>query len=208
MTLTNFSRRALLAGAVAALAALPLASALAAPFASDRITVRTEGAGPDVILIPGLNSSPRAWDSTVAALAGLPLPPGAHCRIRRAAGRRQQGGNGGGAGRRRNRALHQGVEPQAAGRHRPFDGRHHRHDAGEPPSGRTLAPDGGRHVPLPRHLLRRSRRRRRPRSKRSPTRSLRACAQPRRKHVRNAPTRPSPAWSATRRCAPARSRTR
>ena len=70
MTLTNFSRRALLAGAVAALAALPLASALAAPFASERITVRTEGSGPDVILIPGLNSSPRAWDSTVAALPG------------------------------------------------------------------------------------------------------------------------------------------
>ena len=67
MTLT---RRAFGAAAVALLAAFPLASALAAPFASDRITVRTEGSGPDVILIPGLKSSPRAWESTVAALPG------------------------------------------------------------------------------------------------------------------------------------------
>jgi pimeloyl-ACP methyl ester carboxylesterase len=51
-------------------AALPLANALAAPFASERITVRTEGSGPDVVLIPGLNSSPRAWASTVAAVPG------------------------------------------------------------------------------------------------------------------------------------------
>jgi pimeloyl-ACP methyl ester carboxylesterase len=70
MTETTFSRRAFAAGAVALLAALPLASALAAPFASERITVRTEGSGPDVILIPGLNSSPRAWSSTVEALPG------------------------------------------------------------------------------------------------------------------------------------------
>jgi pimeloyl-ACP methyl ester carboxylesterase len=65
-----FSRRTWLATGVALLAALPLTSVLAAPFASDRITVRTEGAGPDVVLIPGLNSSPRAWASTVAALPG------------------------------------------------------------------------------------------------------------------------------------------
>jgi pimeloyl-ACP methyl ester carboxylesterase len=70
MTNTTFSRRAFTAGAAALLAALPFASALAAPFASDRITVRTEGAGPDVILIPGLNSSPRTWASTVEALPG------------------------------------------------------------------------------------------------------------------------------------------
>jgi pimeloyl-ACP methyl ester carboxylesterase len=66
----TLSRRTLMATAVAVLAALPLASALAAPFASERITVRTEGSGPDVVLIPGLNSSPRAWASTVAALPG------------------------------------------------------------------------------------------------------------------------------------------
>ncbi|MBD8528900.1 MULTISPECIES: alpha/beta fold hydrolase [unclassified Massilia] len=67
---TIFPRRTFTAGALALLAALPLASAFAAPFASERISVRTEGSGPDVILIPGLNSSPRTWASTVAALPG------------------------------------------------------------------------------------------------------------------------------------------
>lgn len=70
MRLTPFSRRSFTVGAAALLAALPLAVALAAPFSSDRIAVRTEGAGPDVILIPGLNSSPRTWASTVDALPG------------------------------------------------------------------------------------------------------------------------------------------
>lgn len=57
--------------AAASLAAiLPLSAAIAAPFASERISVRTEGAGPDVVLIPGLDSSPRAWASTVAAVPG------------------------------------------------------------------------------------------------------------------------------------------
>jgi pimeloyl-ACP methyl ester carboxylesterase len=69
MRRTSLSRRSLLAAAAFA-AFLPLASALAAPFESTRITVRTEGSGPDVVLIPGLNSSPRAWASTVAALPG------------------------------------------------------------------------------------------------------------------------------------------
>jgi pimeloyl-ACP methyl ester carboxylesterase len=44
--------------------------AFAAPFASSRITVRTEGAGPDVVLIPGLNSSPRVWAEMVKAVPG------------------------------------------------------------------------------------------------------------------------------------------
>lgn len=70
MSFTTFSRRTFMAGTAAILAAFPLSYALAAPFASDRITVRTEGTGPDVVLIPGLNSSPRAWSSTVAALPG------------------------------------------------------------------------------------------------------------------------------------------
>ena len=70
MGFTPVSRRSLLTAAVAVAVALPMAGAFAAPFASDRISVRTEGAGPDVILIPGLNSSPRAWASTVAALPG------------------------------------------------------------------------------------------------------------------------------------------
>lgn len=69
MRRTTLPRRSLLAAAAFA-AFLPLSGALAAPFESNRITVRTEGAGPDVVLIPGLNSSPRAWASTVAALPG------------------------------------------------------------------------------------------------------------------------------------------
>lgn len=47
------------------------AQTAARAFASDRIEVTTRGTGPDVILIPGLSSSPgRAWDSTVAAMPG------------------------------------------------------------------------------------------------------------------------------------------
>ncbi|MFC0250413.1 alpha/beta fold hydrolase [Massilia consociata] len=70
MSHTTFSRRAILAAAAALAALLPLHGAFAAPFESGRISVRTEGEGPDVVLIPGLNSSPRAWASTVAALPG------------------------------------------------------------------------------------------------------------------------------------------
>jgi pimeloyl-ACP methyl ester carboxylesterase len=45
--------------------------AAAAPaFASERITVRVEGQGPDVILIPGLSSSPTVWADTVRAHPG------------------------------------------------------------------------------------------------------------------------------------------
>jgi len=66
----SLSRRSILAAAAALAALLPLADALAAPFTSSRITVRTEGTGPDVVLIPGLNSSPRAWATTVAAVPG------------------------------------------------------------------------------------------------------------------------------------------
>lgn len=39
-------------------------------FASNRISVEVRGSGPDVVLIPGLSSSPRVWDSTVAAMPG------------------------------------------------------------------------------------------------------------------------------------------
>jgi pimeloyl-ACP methyl ester carboxylesterase len=66
----TLSRRVWMAGAVAMMAGFTPASTGAAPFASDRISVRTEGSGPDVILVPGLNSSPRVWESTVAALPG------------------------------------------------------------------------------------------------------------------------------------------
>ena len=64
------SRRTWMASTVALLAILPLSGARAAPFESNRITVRTKGSGPDVVLIPGLNSSPRTWASTVAAVPG------------------------------------------------------------------------------------------------------------------------------------------
>ena len=46
-------------------------AAKAAAFTSDRIQVTIVGRGPDVILIPGLSSSPgRAWQSTVEAVPG------------------------------------------------------------------------------------------------------------------------------------------
>ena len=59
-----------------ALLLLPLAAACAttaeAPhaFASDRISVEVKGSGPDVVLIPGLSSSPDVWAGTVAAVPG------------------------------------------------------------------------------------------------------------------------------------------
>jgi pimeloyl-ACP methyl ester carboxylesterase len=53
--------------AVAALFALPVT---AAEFKSDRIVVTVEGSGPDVVLIPGLTSSPRVWMATVQAMPG------------------------------------------------------------------------------------------------------------------------------------------
>ncbi len=66
---------------LAALLLLPLPTACAAAsappdsvampiFHSDRIQVTVVGSGPDVILIPGLSSSPGAWASTVAAVPG------------------------------------------------------------------------------------------------------------------------------------------
>jgi len=60
----------MLAAAASLAVLLPATSAFAAPFASSRISVTTQGSGPDVVLIPGLNSSPRAWTTTVAALPG------------------------------------------------------------------------------------------------------------------------------------------
>lgn len=54
----------------AAVAFGAVAAPAAAEFKSDRITVTSEGTGPDVILIPGLTSSPRIWKPTAAALPG------------------------------------------------------------------------------------------------------------------------------------------
>lgn len=42
----------------------------AANFSSDRIGVTVQGTGPDVVLIPGLNSTPAVWAGTMAALPG------------------------------------------------------------------------------------------------------------------------------------------
>jgi pimeloyl-ACP methyl ester carboxylesterase len=39
-------------------------------FVSDRIAVQVIGSGPDVVLIPGLGSSPRAWAGAIAANPG------------------------------------------------------------------------------------------------------------------------------------------
>jgi pimeloyl-ACP methyl ester carboxylesterase len=39
-------------------------------FASERIGVTVQGQGPDVVLIPGLSSSPEVWQSTVQAVPG------------------------------------------------------------------------------------------------------------------------------------------
>jgi pimeloyl-ACP methyl ester carboxylesterase len=59
-------RHLLLAPVALLLAAAPAA----AEFRSDRITVTVEGQGPDVVLIPGLTSSPRIWKGTAAAIPG------------------------------------------------------------------------------------------------------------------------------------------
>jgi len=58
----------------AALVAVPAASASAqaqAPaFSSERIGVTVVGSGPDVVLIPGLSSTPDVWRGTIAAVPG------------------------------------------------------------------------------------------------------------------------------------------
>lgn len=58
-----------LAVAVSAAALMP-GVASAQGFKSDRISVTTTGQGKDVILIPGLSSSPRVWKEMIAAVPG------------------------------------------------------------------------------------------------------------------------------------------
>lgn len=53
-----------------AAAALLIASPALAEFQSDRISVTTEGTGPDVVLVHGLASSPRVWAGTVEKVPG------------------------------------------------------------------------------------------------------------------------------------------
>jgi pimeloyl-ACP methyl ester carboxylesterase len=60
-----------LAATACTTAGAPTAAAVAVPaFASERIAVTVRGSGPDVVLIPGLSSSPEVWNSTVEALPG------------------------------------------------------------------------------------------------------------------------------------------
>ena len=73
---------------------LMAAPAAAQTFQSDRIAVETRGRGPDVILIPGLASTPAVWRDTAASLEGRyrlhlvtvrgfgHVPPGANARGR------------------------------------------------------------------------------------------------------------------------------
>lgn len=58
-----------LVAAVSAVALMP-GVASAQGFTSDRISVTTAGQGKDVILIPGLSSSPRVWREMIAAVPG------------------------------------------------------------------------------------------------------------------------------------------
>jgi pimeloyl-ACP methyl ester carboxylesterase len=57
-----------------ALLLLPFAAAAATAaepaFTSERISVEVRGSGPDVVLIPGLSSSPEVWKSTTEAVPG------------------------------------------------------------------------------------------------------------------------------------------
>lgn len=69
MPLSTVSRRTMFA-TLFALAASALIPAFAAGFESDRISVTVEGEGSDVILIPGLNSSPRVWREMMRAVPG------------------------------------------------------------------------------------------------------------------------------------------
>lgn len=70
--------RLLLAASMLPLAACATASTAPAAsaqaprpaFASERIGVTVRGQGPDVVLIPGLSSSPEVWNSTIDALPG------------------------------------------------------------------------------------------------------------------------------------------
>ncbi|MET0858351.1 MAG: alpha/beta hydrolase [Telluria sp.] len=69
MPLSTFTRRIFLTS-LFAVAAGALVPAWAAEFRSERISVTTEGEGNDVILIPGLGSSPRVWREMVRAVPG------------------------------------------------------------------------------------------------------------------------------------------
>lgn len=64
------SPRRMFLASLFALAAGALVPAFGADFSSARISVKTVGEGSDVILIPGLGSSPRVWRELTAAVPG------------------------------------------------------------------------------------------------------------------------------------------
>jgi pimeloyl-ACP methyl ester carboxylesterase len=70
--MTRLFLAALMISVSSGVAAAPAQKAAAAmpAFASERLSVRALGSGPDVVLIPGLSSSPDVWRSTVAAVPG------------------------------------------------------------------------------------------------------------------------------------------
>ena len=70
MSISSFSRRIFLATLIA-VAAGAMAPGHAADFASERVSVTTEGEGSDVILIHGLGSSPRVWREMIRAVPGF-----------------------------------------------------------------------------------------------------------------------------------------
>lgn len=55
---------------VGAALAAPVSAPVARPFAPSRFSVVVQGAGPDVILIPGLTGSREVWKGSVAAVPG------------------------------------------------------------------------------------------------------------------------------------------
>lgn len=63
-------RRDFLQGCAAATALGVTGEALALTYSSTRLSVQVRGAGPDVILIPGLTNGRGVWDGTVRALPG------------------------------------------------------------------------------------------------------------------------------------------
>lgn len=57
-------------GAAVLIGCVPNAAPAEAPFEPTRFTVAVRGAGPDVVLIPGLTAGPEVWTDLVAAVPG------------------------------------------------------------------------------------------------------------------------------------------
>jgi pimeloyl-ACP methyl ester carboxylesterase len=72
LDMTRPDRRQVMAAVLAfgTLFVLPGGARAAQPFVSRRISVTTQGSGPDVVLIPGLGSAPSIWEGAIAATPG------------------------------------------------------------------------------------------------------------------------------------------